>query len=108
MTYFIKFNVTVKNGNEVDEKGEAWEKSYLDVAEKGSEISGTKLYYFSTRSFGDVGGAAISGDVTFLAAGYMIVIVFVCIVLGKFNRVEQRVSFSFGSITNHCQNITRF
>lgn len=98
MTYFIKFNATVKDGKEVDEKGESWEKSYLDIGDKGSSVPKTNLYYFSTRSFGDVGGDAISGDVRFLAAGYMIVIVFVCIVLGKFNRVEQRVWITLSGI----------
>ena len=43
-------------------------------------------------SFGDVGGNAIQGDLTFLIAGYMIVIAFVAAVLGKFNCLEQRVS----------------
>ncbi|CAD5111994.1 DgyrCDS1247 [Dimorphilus gyrociliatus] len=98
VTYFIKFNSTVKNGQDVDEIGDSWEKSYLDIAEKGSQLPKTNLYYFSTRSFGDVGGGAISGDVSLLAAGYMIVIVFVCIVLGKFNRVEQRAWVTLSGI----------
>lgn len=42
-------------------------------------------------SFSDEAGGAIRGDIAFLSAGYVIVIVYITIMLGKFNCLEQRV-----------------
>jgi hypothetical protein len=49
---------------------------------------GVYIYY----SFSDEAGDAISGDVSLLSAGYVLVIVYITIMLGKFNCLEQRVS----------------
>jgi len=46
------------------------------------------IYY----SFSDEAGNAITGDVSLLSAGYVLVIVYITIMLGKFNCLEQRVS----------------
>lgn len=43
-------------------------------------------------SFGDISGATILGDVRLLTAGVIVVFMYVQLMLGKFNMVEQRVS----------------
>ena len=40
----------------------------------------------------DEGGGAILDDLTLLSAGYALVLVFVTIVLGRFNMVQHKVS----------------
>ncbi len=42
------------------------------------------------RSFGDIAGEAILGDVSFFGAGYMMMFAFVTLSLGKFDCVEHR------------------
>ena len=42
-------------------------------------------------SFGDISGATILGDVQLLTAGVAVVFIYVQLMLGKFNLVEQRV-----------------
>ena len=50
------------------------------------------------RSFGDIAGATILGDVGVMAIGYMIVFVYVMFMLGKFNCLELRSHLSFAGI----------
>ena len=50
------------------------------------------------RSFGDIAGATILGDVGVMAIGYMIVFVYVMIMLGKFNCLEMRSYLAFAGI----------
>jgi len=47
------------------------------------------------HSFSDKAGDAISGDVVLLSTGYMLVIAFVVVILGRFNMIEFGVSISF-------------
>lgn len=64
-----------------------------------NELAG-KAYHFLTVlsyllhivSFGDEIGASIFGDVYLLSAGYFIIIIYVALVLGRFNCIEMRVS----------------
>ena len=46
-------------------------------------------------SFGDISGATILGDVNLLTAGVIVVFLYVQLMLGKFNMVEQRVNRYF-------------
>lgn len=46
-------------------------------------------------SFGDISGATILGDVNLLTVGVGVLFVYVQLMLGKFNMVEQRVSPDF-------------
>ena len=45
---------------------------------------------FATRSFGDEIGATIGGDANLLSMGFLVVFIYIVIMLGKFNMVEQR------------------
>ena len=44
------------------------------------------------NSFGDIASSTIWGDVSYLILGFSIVFLYVNVMLGKFNVVEQRVS----------------
>lgn len=46
---------------------------------------------FLLCSFGDISSATILGDVSLLTAGIAVVFIYVQLMLGKFNLVEQRV-----------------
>ena len=52
----------------------------------------TNQLKFDNFSNSDEGGGAILDDLTLLSAGYALVLVFVTIVLGRFNMVQHKVS----------------
>ncbi|ESO85119.1 hypothetical protein LOTGIDRAFT_130973, partial [Lottia gigantea] len=89
MTWLLNGNDTIKL------KSAEWESKFLALAEKETALT---INYFATRSFGDEAGGAISGDVAFLSAGYFVLIVYVAIVLGRFNQVEQGIYLAFSGI----------
>ena len=51
---------------------------------------GLEIYPFATRSFGDEIGSTIGGDANLLSMGFLVVFIYIVIMLGKFNFVEQR------------------
>ena len=67
-----------------------WEKKFLDVCEEG--VPGLTIYYFTLRSYDDVGGGAIQNDVRFITMGYVLVITYLTLALGKFNCRDYKVS----------------
>ena len=71
-----------------------------NVLENQSDLPpGLKSYANVQRSYGDISTKAIWDDVTYMIFGYSVLYIFVQIMMGRFNRVEQRVS---------CQNIYIF
>ncbi|XP_005098950.1 protein patched homolog 1 isoform X2 [Aplysia californica] len=88
--------VWLTEGNETMESTtEAWEAKFLELGQAGhADLAST--YVFARRSFSDESGDAIQGDVMLLSIGYFIVIIFVFLVLGKFNQLEQRIWLSLG------------
>ncbi|XP_027212085.2 patched-related protein 9 [Penaeus vannamei] len=78
-------------GTEVDTESFQWEKELvmvvLDETERPKNIS---LYFMASASFGMIAGDTIIGDVQYLAVGFGVVFIYVQIMLGKFNFVEQR------------------
>ena len=54
---------------------------------------GLKSYANVHRSFGDVSTETIWSDVNYLTISFILVYIFVQVMLGKFNRVEQRVIY---------------
>ncbi|XP_033736833.1 protein patched homolog 1-like [Pecten maximus] len=65
-----------------------WETKIVNLVLNAKDSSISEYYILATRSFSDVAGDAISGDVSLLSAGYMIVIVYVVIILGRFNCLD--------------------
>ena len=59
---------------------------------------GLKSYPNVHRSFGDIAGSTILGDLKGLVIGYMILFVYVQIMLGRFNCIEQRALLTVAGI----------
>ena len=49
-----------------------------------------ELFKRSQRSFKDTAGSSIKSDASLLGMGYVVVLIFVMVMLGKFNSVENR------------------
>lgn len=101
----------------MDPVGLEWEGAFVDLMGNVSvPVDRSKLQFMAARrclyfylplgrndwfiivvvfSFGDISGATILGDVRLLTAGVIVVFMYVQLMLGKFNMVEQRVSSSF-------------
>ncbi|XP_069127848.1 patched domain-containing protein 3-like isoform X2 [Argopecten irradians] len=82
MTFFIQGD----DANKADSLDLETKIANLVQNTRDSAIS--EYYVLATRSFSDVAGDAISGDVSLLSAGYMIVIIYVIIILGRFNCLD--------------------
>ncbi|XP_068204800.1 patched domain-containing protein 3-like [Palaemon carinicauda] len=68
-----------------------WEESFLNKMKNLSrDAANASLYYTTSSSFGKVVSDNISGDLGYLFAGFILVFLYVTIMLGKFNLVEQR------------------
>ncbi|KAK2713471.1 hypothetical protein QYM36_009366, partial [Artemia franciscana] len=86
----------VGTGEIVDQDTLLWEKALIEAFQE-SEINSPdfhNLYFSVARSFGDISGATILGDSRYLAVGTMVVFIYVLVMLGKFDLVENRVYLS--------------
>ncbi len=86
----------------------AWEAYFLDHFRDGPEddkenfkdIDGVlKVYPKAQRSSKDINDASIANDQNLFFVGYLLVTLYIMIMLGKFNSVEQRIWLSLGGIT---------
>ncbi|XP_068204511.1 patched domain-containing protein 3-like isoform X1 [Palaemon carinicauda] len=78
-------------GMEVDKVSFDWEKELIDaVLDEKDRPEGINLYLMASSSFGMISQATIMGDVQYLAFGFGIMFMYVQVMLGKFNLVEQR------------------
>eukprot|EP00095_Tigriopus_kingsejongensis_P001088 maker-scaffold193_size270907-snap-gene-0.15 protein:Tk01088 transcript:maker-scaffold193_size270907-snap-gene-0.15-mRNA-1 annotation:"hypothetical protein DAPPUDRAFT_306990" len=106
MRWFGRMNGTEALHNSVKERNEPITHGTLEFEGEMLKImlnetgypDGLKTYANARRSFGDVAGSTILGDVGKLGIGYTIVFFFVMIMLGRFNCVEQRAFLSFAGI----------
>ena len=55
-------------------------------------------------STSDEGGGAILDDLNLLSAGYLIVLVFVTLVMGRFNMIQHKVCFPYIPYTDKINN----
>lgn len=90
--YFLKNQEVFEGGRGVDKPGETWEKKFLDISL--AEHEGIVVHPQATRSFSDEFGGAIQGDLGLLSTGYLLIIVYLSLNLGKFDRVSSRVALS--------------
>ncbi|CAG9463465.1 unnamed protein product [Pedinophyceae sp. YPF-701] len=102
--YFMQSSV----GNEVeDPEGEAWERGYLDAMQERDaaiEQPGADLQfdYLAARSFDDEFGSAVDGDLMLLQAAIVVLFVFACVMLSRWDQgwVGVRVSVAiYGLVT---------
>lgn len=85
VTYFLQDQSEVVDGNEEDKIGEAWEEEvFLATAESAPTTYPTLgIQYFSTRSFADEFGGAITGDLLLVQISYVMAFLFLGANLGK-------------------------
>ena len=96
----VKENPAVDRGEPVDDKTLKFESAMLDVLLNTSHYpEGMESYPNVQRSFGDIAGETILGDVKSLVVGYMILTLYVQIMLGKFNCVENRSILTIAGIS---------
>lgn len=78
-------------GMEVDIVSFNWEKELIKaVLNETKRPDNISLYLMAASSFGMISEDTILGDVKFLAIGFGVVFIYIQIMLGKFNLVEQR------------------
>ncbi|XP_052775868.1 protein patched homolog 3-like isoform X2 [Mya arenaria] len=74
-----------------------WEKQMIDMVNAGRPYF-AQSYIYATRTFDDEGYGAVKADTSLLTAGFMIVYVFIILVLGRFNMVENKLYVSLTGI----------
>ncbi|XP_053626283.1 patched domain-containing protein 3-like isoform X3 [Cherax quadricarinatus] len=78
-------------GMEVDTVSFHWEKELIKAVLNESERpDNITVYLMASSSFGMISEDTIIGDIQFLAVGFGVVFIYIQIMLGKFNMVEQR------------------
>ena len=70
--YFLEDNTKVVDGSYVTDENDAWELEFLSKVEK-AKSSEVNFYAMATRSWGDVFGEAIRGDIVLMNIAYYIV-----------------------------------
>ncbi|XP_060591012.1 patched domain-containing protein 3-like [Ruditapes philippinarum] len=83
--------------SEWDAAALVWEKNMIEMA-LSPRPNLLKCYVYATRTFDDEGYGAVNADVSLLTAGFIIVFVFIIMVLGKFNLVENKLYVSLSGI----------
>ena len=84
------------------ELAKEFEQAYLDFLGNYSlalESTKFKIYYTAARSFPDVAKEMIGGDLKLLTSGFVVVFIYVMVMLGNFNSVEQRAYLSLMGIS---------
>ncbi|XP_067946636.1 patched domain-containing protein 3-like [Watersipora subatra] len=101
-TYFMQgTNASASEYQEEDEvtlATQAWELEFVDIVNNCSGQRVEKCYALAARSFGDEVGSSILGDVAFLSAGYILIILYVALILGRFNCIEMRVYLAIAAV----------
>ncbi|KXJ16057.1 patched domain-containing protein 3 [Exaiptasia diaphana] len=87
----VKVTYGIQKDEEGEVKGENWEKEVSTTVKSWKSDVLKNVYLFNTYSFRDDAGSAISGDVTFLSAGYMLIIAYVAFMLGNLTRLRQKI-----------------
>jgi Niemann-Pick C1 protein len=86
-------------GEPIDTRTLTFEGDMLKIMLNTTEYpEGLKSHPHVKRSFGDIAGSTILGDVSVMVIGYMIVFFYVIIMLGKFNSIEQRAYLSMAGM----------
>lgn len=85
LSYFLESRLVEENGNAEDPINEQWELDvFLETVEDSDAYDGLEMDYFSSRSFGDEFGGAISGDLLYVQVSYVVAFIFLGATLGRF------------------------
>ncbi|KAJ8305936.1 hypothetical protein KUTeg_016481 [Tegillarca granosa] len=74
-----------------------WELDLVNIVKQGHRNL-NNIYIYTTRSFDDEGYGAVNNDTKLLSAGFIIVLIFLVLTLGRFNLLEQKVFLSLAGI----------
>jgi len=97
--YFQTKNTeVVKDGDTIDERGDAYEQGVLDLLNAGKDD--LSLTYLVSRSFSDEFGSAIQGDITKLQVAFMLILAYAALMLSKWTEgcVGSRVGLTLMGI----------
>ena len=97
MYFFQEKKEKTKDSDDADEGNLQFEAAFIKLVNE-FESQNLKALPFTARSFGDIAGNSIQNDLSLLLAGYVLVIVYVVIMLGKFNSVQHRAYVSLTGI----------
>lgn len=79
------------SGSQVDIANFEWEQQFIEnVLNETDRPSNISFYLMASSSFGTISSGNIEGDLQYLSVGFGIVFIYVVVMLGKFNLVEQR------------------
>ncbi|GMH53979.1 hypothetical protein TrST_g11911 [Triparma strigata] len=96
-TYFLENRAEVIKGAFVDLPAETWEEKFLEIGE--TCVDGLSCYRFAERSFSDEFGGAIGGDIVLMNIGFLIIIMYLYLNLGKVgDRIGSRFALSMMSV----------
>ena len=77
---------------------EEFERQLVKTVNNFNFPEGTTAYPFTLRSVGDLIGGNVVSDLNTLAAGYVLIFIYVLVNLGKLNSIEQRAWLSVAGI----------
>ena len=77
---------------------EEFEKQLVEKVNNFDLPEGTKAFPFTLRSVNDLIGGSLLSDLNTLAAGYVLIFIYVLVNLGKLNSIEQRAWLSVAGI----------
>ncbi|KAG7160185.1 NPC intracellular cholesterol transporter 1-like 1 [Homarus americanus] len=78
-------------GSQVDSTTYEWEQQFIDnILNYTDYVDNITIHLMAASSFGKVSGESIRNDLQYLSLGFGVVFLYVVIMLGKFNMVEQR------------------
>lgn len=89
MSYGIKFSPVLNEGEGrlEDTLTESWETDFNKLMDN-FDLSSLELFYFTRVKYREAAGGSIQSDVQLLSVGYMLIIAYVAIMLGKFTRLN--------------------
>ena len=87
----------------IEDKDDKWaneefERQLVKKVNNFNFPEGTTVYPFTLRSVGDLIGGNVVSDLNTLAAGYVLIFIYVLVNLGKLNSMEQRAWLSVAGI----------
>jgi Niemann-Pick C1 protein len=85
VTYFLDDRTIFEGGSETDPINEEWEWNafLMSIQEEPTPYTELDIDYFSSRSFSDEFGDAISGDLALVNISYIVIFVFLGATLGR-------------------------
>ncbi|KAK2569522.1 Patched domain-containing protein 3 [Acropora cervicornis] len=89
MSYAIKYNpaLNTAQGRLEDKLTEDWETKFNNLMDN-FDLSSLELLYYSRVRYAADAGDSIQSDVQLLSIGYVLIIIYVAIMLGKFTRLN--------------------